>query len=215
MSFTRKEDRYIETHKTWNNIAQLYEDEFMDFGLYDDTYKKFCDLLSKQDAAVLEIGCGPGNITRHILEINPNLKVLATDVSKKMIDLAKKNNPHIETTVLDCRNLKRIDNKYDGIICGFTIPYLSKPDCMKLIYDCGKLLANDGILYLSFISGNPEKSGFITGNSGYRSYFYYHEINTIRREIELNQMSVVETIEKNYKKSDNTSEIHTIIHVKK
>ena len=139
MSFTRKEDRYIETHKTWNNIAQLYEDEFMDFGLYDDTYKKFCDLLSKQDAAVLEIGCGPGNIARHILEINPNLKVLATDVSKKMIDLAKKNNPHIETTVLDCRNLKRIDNKYDGIICGFTIPYLSKPDCMKLIYDCGKL----------------------------------------------------------------------------
>jgi hypothetical protein len=31
----------------------------------------------------------------------------------------------------------------------------------------------------------------------------------------LNQMSVVDIIEKNYKKSDNTSEIHTIIHVKK
>ncbi|MDB9859104.1 class I SAM-dependent methyltransferase [Algibacter sp.] len=215
MSFTRKEDRYIETHKTWNNIAQLYEDEFMDFGLYDDTYKRFCDLLSKQDASVLEIGCGLGNITRHILEINPNLKVLATDVSKKMIDLAKKNNPHAETTVLDCRNLKTIDNKYDGIICGFTIPYLSKPDCIKLIYDCGKLLEDDGILYLSFVSGNPEKSGFITGSSGCRSYFYYHEINTIRRELELNQMSVVDIIEKDYKKSDTTSEMHTIIHVKK
>ena len=123
------EDRYLETHKTWNNIAQLYEDKFMKFDLYNDTYKSFCDLLLRPDASVLEIGCGPGNITRHILDLNPKLKVLATDISKNMIDLAKRNNPEVEIQVLDCRNLKRINTKFDGIICGFTIPYLSKLDC--------------------------------------------------------------------------------------
>ena len=209
------EDRYIETHKTWNNIALRYEEKFMELDLYNDTYKRFCELLSRPDASVLEIGCGPGNITRHILDIKPNLKVLATDISKNMIDLAKKNNPEVEIQVLDCRNLKTIHNKFDGIICGFTIPYLSKIDCFKLISDCGNLLTEEGILYLSFVSGDYEKSGFISGSSGDRTYFYYHEFETIKQELELYHLTVVDFIQKEYKKSDSTSEIHTIINIKK
>ena len=72
----KKEDRYLETHKTWNNIAQLYEDKFMKFELYNDAYKSFCDLLLRSGASVLEIGCGPGNITRHILDLNPKLNAI-------------------------------------------------------------------------------------------------------------------------------------------
>jgi len=209
------EDRYLETHKTWNNIAQLYEDKFMKFDLYNDTYKSFCDLLLRPDASVLEIGCGPGNITRHILDLNPKLKVLATDISKNMIDLAKRNNPEVEIQVLDCRNLKRINTKFDGIICGFTIPYLSKLDCSKLISDCSNLLTEEGALYLSFVSGDYEKSGFISGSSGDRAYFYYHELKRIKQELELNHMTVVDFIQKKYKKSDTISETHTIINAKK
>ena len=209
------EDRYIETYNTWNNVAQLYEENFMELELYNDTYKRFCDLLSKPNASVLEIGCGPGNITRHILNLNTKLKVLATDISRNMIDLAKKNNPEIEVQVLDCRNLKTINNKFDGIICGFTIPYLSKLDCLKLISDCSNLLIEEGTLYISFVSGDYEKSGFISGSSGDRTYFYYHELKTIKQELELNNMTVVDAIQKKYKKSDTIFETHTIINATK
>ena len=209
------EDRYIETYNTWNNVAQLYEENFMELELYNDTYKRFCDLLSKPNASVLEIGCGPGNITRHILNLNTKLKVLATDISQNMIDLAKKNNPEIEVQVLDCRNLKTINNKFDGIICGFTIPYLSKLDCLKLISDCSNLLIEEGTLYISFVSGDYEKSGFISGSSGDRTYFYYHELKTIKQELELNNMTVVDAIQKKYKKSDTIFETHTIINATK
>ena len=209
------EDRYIETYNTWNNVAQLYEENFMELELYNDTYKRFCDLLSKPNASVLEIGCGPGNITRHILNLNTKLKVLATDISQNMIDLAKKNNPEIEVQVLDCRNLKTINNKFDGIICGFIIPYLSKLDCLKLISDCSNLLIEEGTLYISFVSGDYEKSGFISGSSGDRTYFYYHELKTIKQELELNNMTVVDAIQKKYKKSDTIFETHTIINATK
>ena len=209
------EDRYLETYKTWNNIAQLYEDKFMKLELYDDTYKSFSDLLSRPDSNVLEIGCGPGNITRHLLDLNPTLKVLAIDISKNMIDLAKRNNPEVDVQVLDCRNLKTINTKFDGVICGFIIPYLSKLDCSKLIFDCSNLLTEKGALYLSFVSGDYEKSGFISGSSGDRVYFYYHEFKRIKQELELNDMTVVDFIEKEYKKSDNTSETHTILIAKK
>lgn len=209
------EDQYLETHKTWNDIAQLYEDKFMKLELYNDTYQSFCDLLLRPGASVLEIGCGPGNITRHILDINPKLKVLATDISKNMIDLAKRNNPEIEIQILDCRNLHTINTKFDGIICGFTIPYLSRLDCSKLIFDCSHLLTEEGALYLSFVSGDYEKSGFISGSSGGRVYFYYHELKRIKQELELNHMAVVDFFQKEYKKSDSMSETHTIINAKK
>ena len=35
------EDRYLETYKTWNKIAQLYEDSFMDLEIYNDSNKRF------------------------------------------------------------------------------------------------------------------------------------------------------------------------------
>lgn len=209
------EDRYIETHKTWNNIAQLYEEKFMEVELYNDTYKRFCDLLSRPDASVLEIGCGPGNITRHILDFNPKLKVLATDISKNMIHLAKKNNPEVEIQILDCRDLETINSKFDGIICGFTIPYLSKLDCLKLFSDCSSLLTEEGVLYISFVSGDYEKSDFISGSSGNRTYFYYHELKRIKQELELNHLIVVDFIQKEYKNSDTIFETHTIINAKK
>ena len=209
------EDRYIETHKTWNNVARLYEEKFIELELYNDTYKRFCELLSKSNVSVLEIGCGPGNITRHILDLNSNLKVLATDISNNMINLARKNNPQIEVQVLDCRNLKTINNKFDGIICGFTIPYLSKKDLSNLIKNCAISLNEDGILYLSYVEGDYDNSGFISGSSGDRTYFYYYDFKTIKQAIELNNMVIVDHCNKEYRKADDSIEIHTIINAKK
>ena len=209
------EDRYKETHKTWNKIAQLYEEKFMGLELYHDTYKRFCALLSRPDASVLEIGCGPGNIARHMLDLNPKLKVLATDISENMIRLAKKNTPEADVQLLDCRNLSAINRKFDGIICGFVIPYLSKIDCLKLIADCANLLTEDGVFYLSFVSGNYEKSGFLSGCTGDRTYFYYHELKRIRQELESNHLVIVDEIFKEFKKSETISETHTIINAKK
>lgn len=208
-------DRYIETHKTWNKISQLYEEKFMGVEIYNDTYKRFCDLLSTPDASVFEIGCGPGNITHHILDLNPKLKVLATDISDNMIDLAQKNNPSIKVQVLDCRKINTIKNKFDGVICGFTIPYLSKIDCLKLISDSTQLLNEGGILYLSFVAGEYKNSGFISGSSGDRTYFYYYDVKTIKQQLELNHMTVVDIIEKQYEKSDTISETHIIINAKR
>ena len=205
------ENRYIETHQTWNKIAQSYED----MELHHDTYKKFYDSLSRTDASILEIGCSPGNIAQYLLELNTNFQILATDISANMIKLTKKNNPGIDLKILDYRHIDTIKNKYDGIVCGFTIPYLSKVDCQKLISNSSKLLKDNGILYLSFAEGDYKKSVYISGSSGDRTYFYYHDIKTIKQELKLNQMEIVDFIEKKYMKSDKTSEKQTIINAKK
>lgn len=208
-------NRYQETFNTWNTIAQLYEDIFMDLTLYNDTYALFCDSLSKKNASILEIGCGPGNITKHLTQQLPNSTIMATDVSENMIVLAKKNNPKAVCNVLDARNIAEINQQFDGIMCGFIIPYLSKTDCATFISDCYDLLNIDGILYLSFVAGNDTDSGFISGSTGDRTYFYYHELETIQNVLKTLHFKMISVIDKEYQKSDGSTEIHTIMIARK
>lgn len=209
------ETKYQETFNTWNKIAQRYEDTFMDLELYNDTYDVFCESITKDNANILEIGCGPGNITKYLATHNPSYKIFAIDVSPKMIELAKKNNPNTHFQVMDCRNLKDIRKTFDAIICGFTIPYLSESDCSKLISDCNKLLDENGILYISFVAGHYKNSRYINGSTGDRVYFYFHNRKSIKKELEMNALGIIRIIETEYKKSDGTMEIHTTIISKK
>ena len=209
------DNRYDETHKTWNKIAQLYEDVFMDLKLYDDTYHKFCTQITKTDASLLEIGCGPGNITRYLLNYNPKFKILATDVSKNMVDLAIKNNSSVDHQIIDCRNIGNLKSKFDGIICGFIIPYLKDSDLLNLIADIHDLLYEGGILYLSFVVGKYKNSKYISGSTGDRTFFYYYNLEKIKKTLEKEYLSITNIIEKEYQRSDGKQEIHVIVIAKK
>ena len=208
-------DKYKETFQTWNKIASIYQDKFMNLDLYNDTYDIFSELITERNPTILEIGCGPGNITKYLLDKRADFKITAIDIAPNMIELAKKNNPTADFKVLDSRNIDKLKIEYDGIIAGFCIPYLSKVDCSKLINDSSNLLSDSGIIYLSFVEGSYENSEFQSGSSGDRIYFYYHNLNRFKKELEINDFEVVEIIHKKYEKSDKTEEIHTILIAKK
>ena len=204
-------DKYQETFHTWNKIAEIYQDKFMNLNLYNDTYDFFLDLIPETNSSVLDIGCGPGNITKYLLTKNANLKIKGIDISENMVELARKNNPLAEFEIMDSREIHSINDKFDAVVCGFCIPYLSKSDCIKLITDCNNLLNSSGILYLSFVAGNYENSGFISGSSGDRTYFYYHNSDNIEKELKTNFFETTKLLHKTYKKADGTEEIHTVI----
>ncbi len=208
-------DRYKETFKTWNNMASLYEDKFMDLNLYDDTYDLFCNHLKIAKPKVLDIGCGPGNITKYVLSKIPNCDVLGIDIAPNMITLAQKNNPTAHFIQMDIRNIHRLNSKFTGIICGFGIPYLSKIDCKTLIENCADLLEYNGILYLSFVEGPHDASGYIKGSRGDRTYFYYHDLEYIKQELSKTNFDIVNTMNIDYVKKDNVVEMHTIIMARK
>ena len=208
-------DKYKETFQTWNKVASLYQEKFMDLDLYNDTYDIFSGLISKKNSRILEIGCGPGNITKYLLNTRSDFKITATDIAPNMIDLAKKNNSTADFKVLDSRNIDQLNTEYEAIIAGFCIPYLSKTDCSKLIKDCSNLLVDAGYIYLSFVEGDYENSNFQSGSSGGRVFFYYHNLNDFRQELKFNNFELVEVIHKPFKKSDKSEEIHTILIAKK
>lgn len=207
-------DRYQETFETWDKVAKLYQDKFMDLDLYDATYDTFCEQIVKINPLILEIGCGPGLITKYLLNKRPDFKIEAIDISPKMIELAKINNPKANFHVMDSREIDSLENKFDAIISGFCLPYLSESDCSKLIKDSNNLLADNGIIYLSFVEGDYKNSGYQTASSGDRVYFYYHSLNSINNELGENNFKTINLSHRQYNKNG-AKETHAIIIAKR
>lgn len=207
-------DKYKETFDTWNNIASIYQDKFMDFNLYDDSYDYICNSVTKKKANLLEIGCGPGNITKYLLSKRPDFDIFGIDIAPNMIELAKVNNPTATFEVMDSRQINNLDTKYDGIICGFCLPYLSSTESNELISNSYDLLNETGLIYLSFVEGDPDKSDFKVGSGG-RVYFQFHNLDYLKKQLIKMNFDEIETFKVKYKTSETEFDIHTILTAKK
>ncbi len=193
------EDRNQITIQTWDKLATVYQEKFMDLDLYNDTYDTFCQLIQKQSAHLLEIGCGPGNITKYLLTQIPDFHIDATDAAPNMVKAAQENNPAAHCTLLDCRDIHTLTTRYDGVMCGFCMPYLSKDDCRKLIKDCAHVLNTGGIFYFSAIEDDYNKSSYETSSNGEHTMFvYYHEEAYLKDYLRENNFELVSMVRKDY-----------------
>lgn len=164
--------------------AEVYQDKYMDLDLYNDTYDAFCNALQKPGAKVLDVACGPGNITRYLLSRHPDFDITGTDLSPNMLRLAAENNPSASFLLMDCRDVAAAGTIYDGIICGFGLPYLSREEAVQFIKDTATVLESGGVLYLSTMEDDYSKSGIQTSSSGDQLYMYYHQYDYLAEALE-------------------------------
>ncbi|SOD11644.1 class I SAM-dependent DNA methyltransferase [Pedobacter xixiisoli] len=200
---------------TWNKVAKIYNDKFMKLDLYNETYDFICKAIKKENAKLLEIGCGPGNITKYLLQKRPDFKIYGIDLAPNMISLAEKNNPKASFSVMDARKINELESKFDGIIAGFCIPYFSSLETEKFISNAEQLLNSGGMIYISFVEGLPLQSGLMTNKNGDSVYFNYHELETLKDLLRANGFKVEHIFKVDFKRSENKIEVHTILTAKK
>jgi len=199
---------------TFNELASLYAEKYMDVDLYNDTYDVLSELLPKA-ARVLELGAGPGMISRYLIRKRADLDIMATDASQAMLDIAAKQHPKISTQLLDCRELEKHGNIYEAVVAGFCLPYLSKEECIKLFSDVYACLSDQALFYLSIIDRDHQDSGLQTSkNTGRSVYQYYY------REEDLEKMwagnfSVLKRFNKSMQLADQTTEAQLILILRK
>lgn len=195
----------------FNKYANAYQDKFMDVDLYNDSFDTFCNLIPN-NANILELACGPGNITRYLLNKHPDFKILGIDIASNMITLAKINIPKAEFQLMDVREINTIDRKFDAIMCGFCLPYLSKEESAQLISDASVLLNPAGILYLSTMEDDYSKSGIKKTSDGTEeTYMYFHEADYLSEALALNQFQTVSLQRQDYPTTDGTKVTDLII----
>jgi cyclopropane fatty-acyl-phospholipid synthase-like methyltransferase len=131
-------------------------------------------LLKPGRARVLDAACGPGNVSRHLIEQRPDLDLLGVDLAPRMVELAREAVPSAQFAVHDCRHLADLRPRFDGIICAFGLPYLSSEEASAFIRAAAQALDPGGVLYLSTMLGRSEDSGFELCSTRDRVYINYH-----------------------------------------
>ncbi len=182
----------------FNKLASGYQDKFMDVSMYHNSLDLFCDAIKNENAELLELACGPGNITKYLLDKRPDFKILGTDLAPNMIELAKINNPTAMFELMDCRAIISLNKKYDGILFGFGLPYLSKEEAIQFINDASKQLNKNGILYISTMEDDNSKSGFKTGSTGDTMYQNFHQADYLTQSLVETDFKIIHFERKEY-----------------
>jgi SAM-dependent methyltransferase len=109
---------------------------------------------------VLEIACGTGLVTRRLRDrLDPSLQLVATDLSKAMLDYARArlgDDNRIEWREADAMKLPFADNRFGAVVCGFGIMFV--PDRRVALTEARRVLKEGGILLFNVwdsIEQNP------------------------------------------------------------
>jgi len=160
----------------FDEFADEFAHRFADVSGYADSIDRFCELIGNDRPQILELGCGPGNVTSLLKVRFPEARITAIDLAPKMIEIAGKHLPDVDFRVMDVRDISTIPEKFDAVMCSFCLPFLSRNDASQLIADCAKKLNPAGLLYISTMEGDETRAGFETTSFSGESeiYFNYH-----------------------------------------
>lgn len=175
----------------FNKLAKEYQDRFMDTSIYHETFDAFCNAIPS-DGSVLELACGPGNITHYLLRKRPDLVILGTDLAPEMVRLATTINPSAKFQVLDCRDVVQLKMHFDAVMCGFVLPYISSEETQKLFSDVAAQLKPNGILYISTMEGRYSDSGFRKGSTGEEIFMHYYDAEFLTGTLLANGFEILE-----------------------
>lgn len=196
-------DHQLKTVDIYNQYVKEYEEKFMLFDLYNDTFDALLNVLPIT-ASILELGCGPGNVINYFLNKRKDLIITGVDLAAEMLKRGKEINPSADFILEDIRNLNAFTKQYHAVVGAFCLPYLSHTDLDQFFQDISRLTKENGYVYLSCMEGDPNKAGFektsFTGNS--ELYIYYHERSVLEKLFVDNRLQVNKFYTKDYPETD-------------
>lgn len=154
--------------------------------MYDRYLERFVKRIEPQgaSASVLDLACGPGNVSAYLAKARPDLKLIGVDLAEGMVMQARLRIPSAEFLVKDCRHIGELEHVFDACAFAFGLSYLTDDDANRFFSSLNASLADSAILYLSTITGEPSWSGFETSSSGDRVYMKYRSVGDVISMVE-------------------------------
>ena len=131
----------------YGNISQDYKAKVKSHDLDHRYIEKFLSLFSSKQK-ILDIGAGTGAISNEMQD-NHQLDVTAIDLSREMVDLAKKNYPDLKIIRMDLRRLEFPDNSFDGAFANYSLIHVAEADIPPTLNEIARVLKSGGYLYLA------------------------------------------------------------------
>ncbi|MHA1819955.1 MAG: class I SAM-dependent methyltransferase [Promethearchaeota archaeon] len=134
--------------------------------------KRFASMLDLPDGSkVLDIGTGPGSQVFSLL--NKNYKIIAIDISEKMLEKAegkyhklrkkctkkiKRGCSDIEFRLMDALDLHFEDNSFDAVTIGYVFHDMPHPIRIKALNEIKRVCKPNGLFVISEYNEYPKKS---------------------------------------------------------
>ncbi|RJQ32825.1 class I SAM-dependent methyltransferase, partial [Candidatus Parcubacteria bacterium] len=135
-SYDERALKWAEEMRSGKNIAHKFLEK-------PAMYKKLPDLKGK---TVLCIGCGTGEECERLKSLGAK-KVVGIDVSKGLIDFAKKSYPDLEFHVMDMEKLAFADGSFDFVYSSLTMHYIK--DWTRALRGIHRVLEKSGTFLFS------------------------------------------------------------------
>jgi ubiquinone/menaquinone biosynthesis C-methylase UbiE len=174
----------------FNKLADSYQERFLSVEAYSESLQVLLSMLNKK-SRVLDVACGPGNISRFLLNEQPNLEILGIDLAPNMIEWAKKNNPTATFRIHDAQQIEQLEETFDAIIVGFLFPYFTMTQVRKFIESAYKMLSKDGIIYISTMEDRYENSRLRSSSTGEQLLMHYYEAADLIEILEMNRFQTI------------------------
>jgi len=102
-------------------------------------------LKNDQLENILELACGTGRVTKHLIDLIPdNGKLIATDLNPGMVDIAKEkiSSDKIEWQIVNAQELPFANEQFDHIVCQFGVMFF--PDKEQSFREAARVLQGGG-----------------------------------------------------------------------
>ncbi|HLC57594.1 MAG TPA: class I SAM-dependent methyltransferase [Candidatus Nanoarchaeia archaeon] len=141
-----------EAIKAYDKIASLYA-SYKSEKLLQYQLNKFISLLKGKK--ILDAGCGTGRDVDYFNE--EGVEAVGIDISKGMLEEAKKRVPGGKFIHMDFSKTKFPDNSFHGIWCMASLGDVTKDDISKVLKEFNRLLDKQGILYTAVKHGKGQE----------------------------------------------------------
>jgi ubiquinone/menaquinone biosynthesis C-methylase UbiE len=141
------------TRTAYDTVAESYAEEVPARLESDPVLRSMFSAFADQvSGPVMEVGCGPGHVAAHLATLG--LDVTGTDLSPKMIEVARQRHPDIRFEVCSMTALDLPDGSLGGIVSSWSLLHLP-PDVVPVAFaEFRRVLAPGGLLLLGFAVGD-------------------------------------------------------------
>lgn len=139
----------------WGEVASEYADE-----LFDELdakpgdralLQRFADLVDPAAGDVLDIGCGPGHVTDHLVGLG--LRAVGMDISPEMIEIARVRTPRAEFQVGDMARLELPSGSLGGAVAMYSLINVVREDIAAVLSGLGRAICPAGPLLVATHQG--------------------------------------------------------------
>lgn len=180
----QSDDFCIESVATFDRLADRYAEKYFNLNLYDCYLERFVKRIESRGASVLDVACGPGNVSAYLAKARPDLKLVGIDLAEGMVKQARTRVPSAKFWVKDCRQIDGLEQIFDAAAFAFGLSYLTDDDANRFFTSLNANLADCALLYLSTITGESSWSGFETSSTGDRVYLQYRNVSEVVSMVE-------------------------------